>query len=109
MYYRDFFQFSIMDTVQMANIINCEFEQTQFFKFSRVGNGNDSKTEVLILSILHFDLKIRYPLFPLNSTFRRIKTGIKNIFPDCRRLLQEYVIKQPIKNCYLTESDQNFT
>jgi hypothetical protein len=53
-------------------------------KFSRIGNGNDSKTEVLILSILHFDLKIKYPLFLLNSTFRRFKTGIKNIFPDCR-------------------------
>ena len=48
-------------------------------------------------------------LFLLNSTFRRFKTGIKNIFPDCRRLLQEYVIKQPVKNHYLAESDQNFT
>jgi hypothetical protein len=34
---------------------------------------------------LHFDLKIRYPLFLLNSTFRRFKTGIKNIFPDSWR------------------------
>ena len=68
-----------------------------------------SKTEVLILSILHFDLKIRYLLFLLNSTFRRFKTGIKNIFPDCRRLLQEYVRKQHVKNRYLNESDKNFT
>jgi hypothetical protein len=50
-----------------------------------------------------------YPLFLLNSTFRRFKTGIKNIFPDSRRLLQEYIIKQPVKNCYLTESVHNFT
>jgi hypothetical protein len=48
MYYRDFLQFFIMDTVQMANIINWILE---------------------------------------NTVFR---------------------IKQPVKNRYLTESDQNF-
>ena len=78
-------------------------------KFSRVGNGNDSKTEVLILSIFHFDFKIRYPLFLLNSTFRRFKTGIKNIFSRLPTITTRIRIKQPVKNRYLIESNQNFT
>lgn len=51
---------------------------------------------------------IYYLFIPMNIILKLFDMT-KNNFPDCRRLLQEYVIKQPVKNRYLTESNQNIT